>query len=322
MWSPYKNGYDKQFSAGQAKKEEKWWMPEKQAVPVFDFSGNMVGQDYVQFRRISKHTANYAVWQVYNIWEYQMKEFPDFFPRRKDAPKGRKMWKNKGVGKARMSSIWSTLWGKTSSNRPHGYDDKKFKKIEPQRHHRAISTVLQSKWKRMRVVDGLEDWGEAKYYKFRDMLENVTGVGAGLVETLVIARNARGGVNRHRKTIDQHSYKSALFMAGHLIPRLHMRTPDNIDPRRDGLKRLLHARRVIISREALHDLHRKYGAEDGWAFRHPRRILADQLKKLEEEYPFDREAEYETARALPASSSGREKWAAEKRKQESQAAIA
>lgn len=317
-----KGGYTNQYSKMEAKEDEKWWVPEKHTIPVYDFNGEMVGHDSLQFRRLNKHTANYVVHQVYTCWEYQMKEFNDFFPRRKDAGGGKKLWANKGVGKARMKSVWGTLFGKTSSRRPHGYDTKRDKYLPPALHHRAISTVLQSKWKRIRVVDNLESWGEAKYYKFRSMMENVTGVEAGLVDTLVIARNAKGNVNRHRHTIDQHSYKSPIWMAGHLIPRTYFRTPEHIDPGRDGLKRLLQARRVIISREALHDLMRKYGAQDGWVWRRVKDIYMEQCAKLAEEYPFDREAEFEAARILPASGSQREFWARQMREEKAAEALA
>lgn len=314
--------YVQQYSSEKAKKEEKWWVPQKQTVPVYDFSGNMVGQDYVQFRIFNKHTANYAVHQVFTVWEYRMREFREFFPRRKDAPGGKKEWANKGAGRARMKSRWGTLFGKTSISRPHGYDGKKTMKVPKEKHFKAISTVLQSKWKRMRVVDNLENWGEAKYYKFRTMVENVTGVNAGMVDTLVIARNAEGMIDRHWHNIDKRSFKSAMFMAGMLIPRIYFRTPEHIDPGRDGLKRLLTARRVIISREALHDLHAKYGAEDGWCFKNERQIYVDQISKLAKEYPLDREVQYETARILPASCLERQKWAKEMREKQAQEEIA
>jgi len=314
-------GYKNQFSSAEARENPQYNVGQKHTIPVYDFNGEMVGQESLQFRKLGKHTANYVVHTVFTKWQYQQQLFTEFFPRRKDMTTGKKLFPNKGVGRARMKSVWGTLYGKTSSRRPHGYDTKKTKKIGPGVFHRAISTVLQSKWKRIRIVDGLEDWGEAKFYKFRTMMENVTGVEAGLVETLVIARNAGGNFNRHRFTIDRHSYKSPIWLAGRLIPRTFLRTPEQIDPGRDGLLRLLSARRVIMSREALHDLKRKYGAKTGWAWKGEKYIYMEQCVKLAKEFPFDREAEYEAARILPASGNQREFWAKQMREEKAAEAL-
>jgi len=68
-------------------------------------------------------------------------------------------------------------------------------------------------------------------------------------------------------------------------------------------------RRLLISREAFHDLNAKYGKGIGWALKSKREILVEQMQKLALEYPMDRFAEIESALEVPRSQPLRLEWA-------------
>lgn len=50
------------------------------------------------------------------------------------------------------------MFGKSATNKnKHGLDDRRNRKLDRPKHVKAISTVLQSKWRCMKIVVGLED---------------------------------------------------------------------------------------------------------------------------------------------------------------------
>eukprot|EP00438_Fugacium_kawagutii_P016853 Skav219685 [mRNA] locus=scaffold817:90741:93657:- [translate_table: standard] len=153
------------LAAGKAQRSTRKAIPNPHVIPVVDLSGKKIGEEELQFLTFSKETANYVVHQAYSIWKYQQFPFSAYEKRRSETKKGKKLWKNKGVGKARMGSIYSPLFGKSATNKNrHGLDDKRKKKLPrlergspKSMHMKAISTVLQSKWRGMKIVAGLED---------------------------------------------------------------------------------------------------------------------------------------------------------------------
>jgi len=297
----------------------------KHIIPVLDLEGNHVGDEELQFRTFSKETANYVVHQNYTIWQYQQIRHTEFHNRLGDRAQGvrhgKKLWKNKGVGRARMGSTWGTLFGKTATNKSkHGLDNKRRKLISREQHAVSISTVLQSKWRNMVIVDGLEDWAESRYYEMQKMIKNVTGINAGKKFTLMIARNCYG--KEHKFGLPTWtSQDHPLYMSGRLIEKFQMRRPRDVDPAGDALMQCLKARRIIISREAFHDLRSKYDGYNGWQWENPNDILVSQMQKLVKDYPYDRVEEYESTRALPLEIDAREFWAKERREEEAKAAL-
>eukprot|EP00930_Biecheleria_cincta_P084470 TRINITY_DN73936_c0_g1_i1.p1 TRINITY_DN73936_c0_g1~~TRINITY_DN73936_c0_g1_i1.p1 ORF type:complete len:435 (-),score=51.91 TRINITY_DN73936_c0_g1_i1:56-1282(-) len=301
-------------------------IPMEHTIPVVDLENNHVGDETMQFRTFSRDTANYAVHHAHMIWTYQQIQHTEFHPRLGDRDqgvrKGKKMWPNKGVGRARMGSLWGTLFGKTATNKAkHGMDNKRRKKLMRDKHSIAISTVLQSKWRNMIIVDGLEDWPEARYYEMKKFITNVTGIPAGRKHTLLIARNCYGKEHGFQCVPTWNSYKSPIYMSGRLIEKFQMRRPREIDPVSDALHQCLKARRIIISREAFYDLKAKYGAHNGWIFQAPIKIMVKQLQQLVKDYPYDRVEAYESTRALPFEIEDREFWAKARRDEEAQAAL-
>lgn len=285
-----------------------------QQVPVLNLEGKQVGEETLNLRTLSKDTANYVVHSCATIWEYQQGDFSPFVKRRSDNKKGKKPWKQKGSGRARHGSRYSPLFGKSVTNKgPHGMDDKRRKKIDRSQHYKAISTVLQSKWKCMKIIDGLEDWSEPRQKEMEECLSKWANVQPGEKSMLMITRKGFGQLSKRSGIPTPESYESPLYMSSRLIPRLVLRRPRDIDPTSDGLFQALKGRRLFISREAFFDLSAKFGAEDGWAFKSERNILVDMLQDLVKEYPVDRAGEIEVARGLPRSQDLREFWAKEKR---------
>jgi len=285
-----------------------------QQVPVLNLDGKQVGEETLNLRTLSKDTANYVVHSCATIWEYQQLDFSPFVKRRSDNKKGKKPWKQKGSGRARHGSRYSPLFGKSVTNKgPHGMDDKRRKKIDRSQHYKAISTVLQSKWKCMKIIDGLEDWSEPRQKEMEECLSKWANVQPGEKSMLMITRKGFGQLSKRSGIPTPESYESPLYMSSRLIPRLVLRRPRDIDPTSDGLFQALKGRRLFISREAFFDLSAKFGAEDGWAFKSERNILVDMLQDLVKEYPVDRAGEIEVARGLPRSQDLREFWAKEKR---------
>eukprot|EP00933_Yihiella_yeosuensis_P082714 TRINITY_DN96697_c0_g1_i1.p1 TRINITY_DN96697_c0_g1~~TRINITY_DN96697_c0_g1_i1.p1 ORF type:complete len:459 (+),score=91.38 TRINITY_DN96697_c0_g1_i1:155-1378(+) len=290
-----------------------------QTIKIIDMQGEELGEEKMHYACFSRQTANYVVWRCHNIWEYWQKKFQEWFPRRYDVRKGKKPYKQKGSGRARHGTRYSPLFGKTKTNKyPHGLDNRRSRKLYRQEHMKAISTVLQSKWKKIKIVDGLEDWAECRHYEMVDFIEKLVGKDIQKIPpVLLIARNAYGEVPEERGKYgipSSLSRRSNIYMSGRFIPRLEMRTPAQIDSSgKDALHQALRARRVIISREAWHDLDAKFHHETGWAWKDKSKIYLEQLQKLAKEYPFDREAEYEAAAALPPLLTDREFWAKEQR---------
>lgn len=264
----------------------------------------------MQFRTFSKATANYVVHQAHTIWEYQQQKHTEFHPGRRDVKKGKKPYAQKGTGRARHGTRYSPLFGKSATNKAkHGMDNKRRRKLFRDKHIKAISTVLQSKWRAMKIVVGLEDWAEPRFYEMERMVKDITGFEPGQKSTLLIARNCYGKEHPTKCVPTYKSYTSPIYMSGRLLPRLAMRRPRDIDPTGDALHQALKARRLIISREAFFDLKAKFSYEDGWAFANPDKILVSQMQTLVKEFPYDRIAEFEAARELPKFLSGREFWA-------------
>ncbi|CAE7242187.1 rplD [Symbiodinium pilosum] len=290
-------------------------IPQQKRIPVVNLAGQKIGEEELQLRTFSRNTANYCVHQAHTIYKYQQKPFTIFLKRRSDMKKGKKLWKNKGVGKARMGSIYSPLWGKSATNKNrHGLDDRRKLTLPRLFHNKAISTVLQSKWRCMKIVEGLEDIQEPRYYELCDMVRAWTGMEPGIKQTLMITRNGYGEEHKYWCIPTKSSFWSPLYMAGRLIHNFSMRRPRDMDPSSDGLHRALLGRRVIISREAFFDLRAKFNPYDGWAFKSPKKILVEQMQKLVQEYPYDREAEFEAAREVPKKLAEREAWAKKIRK--------
>jgi len=275
-----------------------------QRVPVMDLDGNEVGEEIVNFHTLSDQTANYVVHHVITVWRYQRRRTPNFVKRRSDTKKGKKPWAQKGTGRARHGSMYSPLFGKSATNKaPHGLDNIRRKKNDLHRHYKAISTVLQSKWRGMTVIEGLEDgFPEPRQKKMEQCIKSWTGLEPGKKHTLMITRSGWGNEN-------------PLFRSGNLIPKFEMRRPCDIDPMSDGLFRCLMGRRLLISREAFHDLNAKYGKGIGWALKSKREILVEQMQKLALEYPMDRFAEIESALEVPRSQPLRLDWAKQMRQE-------
>jgi len=310
------------LAAGKAHRSARKAIPNAQVIPVVDISGKKIGEEELQLRTFSKETANYVVHQAYSIWKYQQFPFSAYEKRRSETKKGKKLWKNKGVGRARMGSIYSPLFGRSATNKNrHGLDDKRNRKIDRKMHAIAISTVLQSKWRNMKIVVGLEDFKEPRYYELYNMVRAYTGAIPGERQTLMITRSGYGEEHKYKCVPRSFSYKSPLYMAGRLIDNFSMRRPRDIDNSSDGLYQCLLGRKIIISREAFFDLKAKFDAYDGWAFKSERRILIEQMQQLVEEYPYDRQAEFEAAREAPRKVSQREFWAKEIREKQSEDAL-
>lgn len=301
----------------------------KHIIPVVDLEGKHVGDEELQFRTFRKETANYVVHQCHSIWTYQQIKHTKFNPRQGDRAQGirhgKKLWANKGVGRARMGSTWGTLFGKTATNKgKHGLDNQRRKRLMRDRHSVAISTVLQSKWRNMIIVDGLEDWPEPRYHAMKKLIKDVSGLDAGMKHTLMIARNCYGKEEKFMCIPTWNSYKSPIYMSGRLIEKFEMRRPRDIDSEShvgDALHQCLKARRLIISREAFMDLKSKFDGHTGWNWHDPEEILVSQMQKLVKDYPYDRVEEFETTRALPLELDGREFWAKARREEEAQAAM-
>eukprot|EP00435_Cladocopium_sp_Y103_P032618 s2194_g8.t1 len=310
------------LAAGKAQRSVRKAVPNPHVIPVVDLSGKKIGEEELQLRTFSKETANYVVHQAYSIWKYQQFPFSAYEKRRSETKKGKKLWKNKGVGRARMGSIYSPLFGKSATNKNrHGLDDKRNKKLDRRMHMKAISTVLQSKWRAMKIVVGLEDIQEPRYYELCDMLRAWTGAKVGERQTLMISRNGYGEEHTHKCVPRAFSYKSPIYMAGRLIDNFSMRRPRDMDAESDGLYQSLIGRKIIVSREAFFDLKAKFDAYDGWAFKSPTEILVDQMQTLVQDYPYDRAAEFEAARELPRKLAEREFWAKEIREKQAEDAV-
>lgn len=286
-----------------------------QTVPVLDMDGKQIGEETVDFKTFSKESAAYAVHQVYVVWQYQQKEFTAFVRRRSDHKKGPKPYAQKGSGRARQGSRYSPLFGKTATNKaPHGLDNRANKKTDRIEHCGAISTVLQSKWRGIKIIQGLEDVSEARQGIMEERIRAWTGLEPGSKSVLMIARNGYGEEDKYMCLPTPAAHANPLYTSTRLIPKLELRRPRDIDPRSDGLHQCLKGRQLLISREAFFDLTAKFGREPrGWAFMTPRQILVEQLGKLAAEYPLNRAGEVKAARELPRLWNEREEWAKEKR---------
>lgn len=291
-----------------------------QQIPVVDLEGNQIGEETLNLATLSNETANYVVHQMHSIWLYRQRPFDEWHPVRSDAKKGRKPRPQKGLGRARQGSRGSPLFGYVATHKAkHGLDNKRKKKLPRRIHALAISTVLQSKWKNMKIVQGLEEWAEPRYQDMFDMVSKVTGKVPGERATLLVARNCHGAKEEKMNCATLDSYNNPLYMSGRLIPRLQMRRPRDIDVTNDALHQCLKARRLIISRESFFDLTAKFHAEReekydvGWAFKSADTIYKAQIKKLAEEFPLDRAAEFQAAAEVPKFWLKREFWARELR---------
>jgi len=284
-------------------------------IPVIDMEGQQIGEETLDLKCYSRQTANYAVHFCISIWQYQQKPFTVFLKRRSDTKKGKKPWQQKGSGRARHGSRYSPLFGKSQTNKaPHGLDNKRKKKLKRLQHAAAISTVLQSKWRCMKLVQGLEDWSEPRQKDLEACLQKWTDVELGSKSMLMITRQGFGELNRFTGLLTPESCESPLYLSGRHIPKLAMRRPRDIDMASDGLFQCLKGRRLFISREAFFDLHAKFNRQTGWAFKTQRQILVEQLQELAKEFPMDRAREIEIARSLPRTQEEREFWAVEERK--------
>jgi len=277
--------------------------------------GKKIGEETLNFRTFQETTANYVVHQAFTIWRYQQMSFTPHMKRRSDGKKGKKPWGQKGSGRARHGSRYSPLFGRSATNKaPHGLDNKRKKKLARVEHAIAISTVLQSKWKGMKIVCGLEEWEEARQKPLERCLEKWTKAKEmRRKRTLLITRSGFGEMHERLCVLTPESYNSPLYLSGRHIPRLEMRRPKDIDPVSDGLEQCLKCRRLVISREAFFDLDAKFNKETGWAFQNDRMIEVNMLRKLVQEFPVDREKEIEVARTLPQTKIGREFWARDQR---------
>merc|ERR1719450_1127818 len=226
----------------------------------------------MDFRTLSMETANYVVHHALTVWMYQQKKWTFYAPRRSDTKKGKKPWRQKGSGKARHGSRYSPLFGRSMTNKaPHGLDNKRKKKISRSMHVMSIATVLQSKWRCMKIITGLEDWTEARQQKLFDCLAEWGGEKIGNRAAMIISRGGYGAMHKRLCVPTTESYDSPLYMSGRLIKKLAFRRPRDIDPESDGLSELLKARQIFISREAFFDLKAKYGAggggeDEGWIY--------------------------------------------------------
>lgn len=286
-----------------------------QKVPVVDMSGEQIGEEIMDMQTASPETANYVVHEVNRIWTYQKTSFTRFAPRRGDLKKGPKPWAQKGSGRARHGSRASPLFGKSVTNKgPHGLDSKRKKVIRHHTHNLSISTVLQSKWRCMKIIQGLEDWDEMRQDKLEQCLQTWTGHRCGSKYTLVISRSGYGWRPKGQNREHPNNWDSPIYMSGRYIPRVCFRRPRDIDPEYDGNWQLLKARRVVISREAFFDLKAKYEYRKGWAFMDENAIQLQQFQELAKETPVDREYEMQMGMTLPLLEAEREEWAQEQRK--------
>lgn len=279
-------------------------------IPVLDLDGKQIGEETMDFYTLSTTTANYVVHQNISNFLYMRDYWPGFVPRRSDLKKGKKPWKQKGGGKARHGSRASPLFGKSKAFGPYGLDSKRNKRNRQHTNYRCISTVLMSKWKNIKLVQGLEDFTEPSQTKLTQIIKNCFGTehAEGKKYTLLVTRHGYGEENVHFP--DRRIVKSPLYLAGRLIPRLGMRRPRDLDPKSDGLFQVLKARRILMSREAFFDMVAKYHKETGWALKTPEEIEIEQLQKLAKEYPrADRKAEIEAVQQLPFTCDEREFWA-------------
>jgi len=285
-----------------------------QQIPVLDMNGEQIGEETMDMRTASPETANYVVHEVNKIWTYQQMPFSRFVPRRNDLKKGPKPWAQKGSGRARHGSRASPLFGKSVTNKgPHGLDTKRKKVIKRYTHNLSISTVLQSKWRCMKIVQGLEDWDEMRQHKLGDSLENWTATTPGEKHTLLISRSGYGWKNLSNLPSFR-SRQNPLYMSGRLIKKLTFRRPRDIDPDFDANFQLLKARRLVISREAFYDLKAKFDYSEGWAFMDENAIQLQQFQELAKDAPMDRAYEMQMGMSLPLEEDEREDWAKEQRK--------
>jgi len=288
-----------------------------QQIPVLDMNGVQVGEETLDMRTASPDTANYVVHEVNRLWIYQQMPFKRWIPRRNDLKKGPKPWAQKGSGRARHGSRASPLFGKSVTNKgPHGLDTKRKKVIHRYTHNLSISTVLQSKWRNMKIIQGLEDWDVMRQDKLVESMEKWTGKKPGKRSTLIISRNGYGYQLRGHSFPDPSCWDSPLYMSGRHIPKLTFRRPRDIDPEDDGNYQLLKARRIIISREAFFDLKAKYGygPGQGWAFMDENAIMLRQFQEIAKETPTDRTFEMQMGMTVPIEEADREDWATEQRK--------
>lgn len=277
--------------------------------------GKQIGEETLDLRTFSKESAAYGVHSVYCIWVYQQREFTAFVKRRSDQKKGKKPYAQKGSGRARHGSRYSPLFGKSATNKaPHGLDNRRKLRTDRLEHCGAISTVLQSKWRGIKLVQGLEDWKDARQKDMEELIRKCTGLEPGRRSTLMITRSGYGEEHKTLCVPTPESHANPLYMSSRLIPKLALRRPRDIDPKSDGLHQCLKGRQLLISREAFFDLTAKFGKE-GWAWKGEQTILVEQLGKLMKEYPLDRSAEVEAARQLPRMHEEREEWAKQKRQE-------
>lgn len=289
-----------------------------QQIPVLDIEGKQIGEESMDLNTYSAETAAYVVHQVINIWNYQQRSWGAFAKRRGDiqTKKGKKPWNQKGSGRARQGSRYSPHFGRSCTNKgPHGLDNKRNKLNDRSNHYRAISTVLQSKWRNIKIVDGLDEaYPEPRHYDMQERLEKWTATKPGSKSMLMITREGFGVEDVHnpqRRDLND----NPIYMSGRHIDRLAMRRPRDIDPTSDGLYQCLKSRRLIISRPAFFDLKAKFDRENGWAWKSERDILIEQLQKITKEYPQDRSKEIQIARDLPKNPDERETWAREAREE-------
>merc|ERR1719291_897811 len=137
---------------------------------------------------------------------------------------------------------------------------------------------------------------------------------------LLIARSCAGRETTYGRP-RKWAWNHPLYLSGRCINKLTMRTPKEIDHRFDGLWQCLKARRVFISREAFFDLTAKFRDREegeagpgGWAFTRENEIFSKRLQELAEEFPLDRNAEFEAAREMPMTVEQRIEWARNKRR--------
>jgi len=292
-------------------------------VPVLDINGKLISEEDCDFKTFSTTTANYAVHQEVRWFRNSKRRFTAFVPRPSDLPHGTKPWKQKGTGRARASTLWGRKFKPWIGNdwTPHGKDSAHYIKTERIRHHGAISTVLQSKWRGIRVIDGLEGWKEYSVHKLEDALEKWTRVGytpyKGMRRrTLVITRSGWGKESTHYGLPHKTSLAKPLYMSGRLIRRCLFRGPQDLDIAGDGLIQLLRARRVVISREAFHDLKAKFWTKTGWAWKTSHAIMTENLQDIAARIPCDMKAEIEAARKLGETADERRQWARTQRLKE------
>lgn len=286
-----------------------------QIVPVFNMDGEQIGEEDYHLRTFARKVANFRVHLIWRIWRYQKTIFFDFLPRRgdSDVARNRKPWPQKGTGRARHGDMVGPLWGKSKTRAAaRGADSKKNMLMPRTSHALAISTVLHSKWRCMKIVAGLEEWESNRMADLIPYLRKMWPQDQiGAKNTLIITRGASGS-----SITMEDKYNHPLRLAGMLIPKLHFRTPRDIDPSFDGLKRALEARRIIISREAYFDILAKFGAYDGWVYKRMTDIYLETLTELAKEYPApDRKEEYEAAMEVPYNKWQREEWAKAKREE-------